>query len=62
MSTETNTRREERLAHQAANEIERLRSALVHIVTMDCLTGDEEELIHLLMMRIAQEALKEGAG
>ena len=42
---------------QMCEEIERLRAALQHIAHMECFTRDGEEEPHLLMMRLAQEAL-----
>lgn len=42
---------------QAADEIDRLHSALRGIACMDCYTREGEEPAHLLMMRLAKEAL-----
>lgn len=41
---------------EAAERLERLDSALLNIALMDCYTREGEEPIHLLMMRLADEA------
>ena len=38
-------------------ENERMKAALLHIATMDCYTRDGEEPVHLVMMRLALQAL-----
>ena len=38
-------------------ENERMKAALLHITVMDCYTRDGEEPVHLVMMRLARQAL-----
>ena len=39
-------------------QLEKFKNALIAIAVMDCYTRPDEEMPHLLMMRIAKEALE----